>query len=91
MRTTLENNAERIIINAIYNEERLHSWCTVYEKTLEKYKWENKDKLIQKRYIERKSVWRTCDEIGICRATYFYWLEDILQTAFMWTKEFKLM
>lgn len=90
VKTSLGNNTEQLIIRAIYNEDRIQRWCTVFEKTLEKFKWENKDKLIQKRYIERKSVWRTCDEVGIERRTYFYWLDDILQTAAMWAYELKL-
>ena len=85
------NANEQLVIRAIYDQERMRGWVTVFEKTLEKFKWEQKDKLMQKRYIERKSIWRTCEEIGISRATYFYWLEDILQTAFLWAKELKLI
>lgn len=82
---------EQLVIRAVCTAERMHGWCKVFEKTLEKFRWEQKDKLMQKRYIERKSIWRTCEEIGICRATYFFWLEEILQTAFMWANEFKLI
>lgn len=85
------NANEQLVIRAIYDQERMRGWVKVFEKTLDKFKWEQKDKLMRKRYLERKSVWRTCDEIGICRATYFYWLEDILQTAYLWAKELKLL
>lgn len=84
------NSTEQLIIRAIYETEQLRGWVMVFEKTLEKFKWEHKDKLMQKRYLERKSIWRTCDEIGISRATYFYWLEDILQVAYLWACELKL-
>lgn len=90
VKTSGGNKQEHLVIRAIYKTERLSGWCTVFEKTLEKFKWEHKDKLMQKRYIERKGIYRTCEEIGICRATYFYWLEEILQTAFLWAKELKL-
>ncbi len=90
VKTSVGNQTEQLVIRAIYETERLRGWCTVFEKTLEKFKWEQKDKLMQKRYLERKSVWRICDEIGIERRTYFYWLENILQTAYLWASELKL-
>ena len=85
------NKQEQLVIRAIYETERMRAWCTVFEKTQEKFKWEHKDKLMQKRYIERKKPWRICDEVGISRATYFYWLEDILCVALRWAKELKLL
>lgn len=91
VKTSGGNHTEQLVIRAIYETERLRGWCTVFEKTLEKFKWEQKDKLMQKRYLERKSVWRICEEIGICRATYFYWLEDIVNTAYLWAKELKIL
>ena len=90
VKTSGGNTQEQLVIRAIYETERLRGWVTVFEKTLEKFKWEQKDKLMQKRCLERKGIWRTCDEIGIERRTYFYWLEDILQTAYMWAQELKL-
>lgn len=90
IKTSAGNKNEQLIIRAIYDQERMRDWCKVFEYTLIKFKGEYKDKLIEKRYVERKGIWRTCDEIGICRATYFYWLEEILQAAFLWAKEFKL-
>ena len=90
IKSSAGNKNEQLMIRAIYDQERMRAWCTVFEKTLDKFKWEHKDKLIEKRYLERKSVWRTCDEIGIERRTYFYWLEIILQTAYSWACYFKL-
>lgn len=84
------NSVERALINAISEEERLWKWCLVFEKTLDKYRWEQKDKLIIKKYIEKKNATKICFEIGIERRTYFYWLEEILQTAFMWAQMLKL-
>lgn len=90
VKTSTGNKNEQLIIRAIYETDRLLGWCTVFEKTLEKFKWEHKDKLMLKRYIDRKSPWRTCDEIGISRRTYDYWVEDILRVAFQWATELKL-
>lgn len=90
VKTSGGNTNEQLVIRAIYETERMRGWCKVFEKTIDKFRWEQKDKLMQKRYIERKGIWRTCEEIGIERRTYFYWLEDILQTAFLWASELKL-
>jgi hypothetical protein len=91
IKSSCGNKNEQLVIRAIYDQERMRAWCIVFEKTKEKFKWEQKDKLMEKRYLERKGIWRTCEEIGISRATYFYWLEDIIQTAFLWAKELMLV
>lgn len=85
------NSVERSLINAISKEERLYRWCVVFQKTLDKYRWEQKDKLIIKKYIERKPRWRIMNELSLAEPTYHRWLTDILETACMWAKEFDLL
>lgn len=84
------NSVESSIINSISREERLYWWCMVFEKTLDKYRWEQKDRLMIMKYIDRKPRWRICNELGIQERTYHYWLNDILETAFLWANEFGL-
>lgn len=91
VQTSSGNSVERSIVNAISKEERLYRWCKVFEKTLDKYRWEQKDKLILKKYIERKPRWRICMELSLPEPTYHRWLTDILETAYMWAKEFELL
>ncbi|MDE7330298.1 MAG: hypothetical protein K2N30_04315 [Clostridia bacterium] len=91
VKTSGSNTAEQLVIRAIYETERMRGWVTAFEKTLEKFKWEQKDKLMEKRYIERQSPERTCYEIGMARRTYDYWVDDILQVAYRWAKELKLL
>lgn len=85
---TGENGIESGIIAAIDKETVsgaiARKWAIVYEKTRDKYFCEGKDKLMQKVFQERKSVFRVCSEIGIQRRTYFYWLDEILNTAKLW-------
>lgn len=85
------NKNEQLVIRAIYDQERMRAWCHVFEKTQDKFKWEHKDKLMQKRYVEHKKVWRVCDELHIVERTYHYWHNQILEVAYMWAKEFKLL
>ncbi|MDE6597594.1 MAG: hypothetical protein K2K60_03035 [Clostridia bacterium] len=91
VKTSGSNTTEQHLIRAIDEAERMRAWCMVFEKTLEKFKWEQKDKLMLKRYIEQKSIWRTCEEIGIERRTYYYWLDGILRAAYLWAGELKLI
>ena len=91
VQTSLGNSVERSVIIAISREERLWKWCLVFEKTLDKYRWEQKDKLILKKYIERKPRWRICMELALPEPTYHRWLTEILETACLWAKEFELL
>lgn len=91
IKSSTGNKNEQLIIRAIYDQERMRAWCNVYEKTLEKFKWEHKDKLMEKRYRERKKPEKICREIGIARRTYDYWVDDILEVAYRWAKELKLL
>lgn len=90
VQTSSGNAVERSVITAISKEERLWKWCLVFEKTLDKYRWEQKDKLILKKYIERKPRWQIEIDLSLDRSTYYRWLVDILETAYMWAKEFEL-
>lgn len=85
------NKQEQLVIRAIYQTERLRGWCTVFEKTQEKFKWELKDELMQKKYIERKKPWKICDELNIADRTYRYWLNQILEVGYLWAKELKIL
>lgn len=84
------NGQERRIVSEVSEAERLLCWCLVFENTLTKFRWEKKDELMHKKYIERKGVFRICLEIGIGRPTYFRWLEEIRQTALQWALELQL-
>lgn len=91
VKTSGGNSSEQLIIRAIYETERLIGWVTVFEQTLEKFRWEQKDELMIKRYVERKKPWRICDELHISRRTYDYWVEDIVQAAYKRAVFFKLL
>lgn len=84
------NSAERNVIRMIDEADRVWRWCLVFEKTLERFRWEQKDKLMRLKYIERKKPMEICGIIGIERRTYFYWLEDVRRIAYMWALDLKL-
>lgn len=85
------NAVEDRIIKTLDDYNRKYQWCIVYEKTLERVKWTQKDKLMQMRYIDKNHQVCICDVIGISDRTLRYWVEDILNIAFMWAQEFNLL
>ena len=82
------NGVENNILSAIDKDAaigaRARKWAIVFEKTKDKYFCEGKDKLMQLRFLEKKSVFQVCQKLHIERRTYFYWLEEVLQTAKLW-------
>lgn len=82
------NGVESGVISAIDKDAatgaRSRKWAIVYEKTRDKYFREGKDRLMQLRFQENKNVTQVCRELHIERRTYFYWLEEILNTAKLW-------
>ena len=84
------NFVEESVINAVDKYERLYKWCLVYE-TIDRFRWTQKDKLMQMRYIDKNHDVCICDVIGISDRTVRYWVEEILQVAFMWAQEFNLV
>lgn len=89
-----ENATENGVVCAVSKEmaqgARARKWAIVYEKTKDKYFCEGKDKLMQLRFQERKSIYRVCEELHIERRTYFYWLEQVLNTAYVWAQNFEI-
>lgn len=62
----------------------------IVEKVVEHYKFElAKTKLIKMFFDEGKSVTQTCMEVGVCRATLFNWVKEIIELAEKWEKVLK--
>ena len=90
VKTSSQNSSERRIVDEIDEAERAWKWCKVFELTFNKYRWEKKDELMQKKYIEKKHPECISRELHIDRSTYFRWLEEVRLTAFQWAFELKL-
>ena len=85
------NAMEARIIGIISESERTWAWCKVFEKTIERFRWTQKDELMRRRYIEGETDTETCMRICIERRTYYYWLNEILDIAFMWAREYGIL
>ena len=66
-------------------------WRSVFDSVLIRYKWKSEEALLRKKYIEHKNHKRICKEIGISKRTYSYWQNRILEDAYMFAKELKLL
>ena len=91
VKCSYQNVPERKIINELFEAERAWKWCKVFENTATKYRWEKKDELMRKKYIEKKLPHQISRELHIDRATYFRWLEEIRLTAYQWAVEMRLL
>lgn len=80
----VENNMVTAIDKDAASGARARKWAIVYEKTRDKYFCEGKDKLMQLRFQDKRSVFQVCQKLHIERRTYFYWLDEVLQTAKLW-------
>lgn len=57
----------------------------VVEKVLDHYKFEpDKLKMIDLFFFRGKSITKTCMEVGICRATFYNWSNEILELTEKW-------
>ena len=91
VKSSTTNKKESKICDVIDKSLTAYRWCMVVEKVLDYYKWDCKEKLIRKRYFEKKGTLKICLEIGISERTFKYWKDDILLRAFMWAKELNLI
>ena len=91
VRTSQKNTAERRVIDEIDGAERKWRWCKVFELTFNKFRWDKKDELMTKKYIEQKPPLQVARELHVDRATYFRWLDEVRATALQWAQELGLL
>lgn len=84
------NVSENQIVRFIDEIDESYRWCIVFEKTIERFRWTGKDKIMRMKFIDHMRAYQIQGEIGIERSTYFYWLNDILCAAYMWARDLKL-
>lgn len=85
------NGVENRVIKALNDSQHKSLWVQVFNYTLIKYTGEYKDRLIRMKYIERCSRRQICGKLHIGTATYHRWLDEILETAYMWCRNLKIL
>lgn len=92
VQTSPSNHKETQLCALIDDNVKLIRWCYVVEKVLDFYHFEqDKIRLIEYCYFKKKGDIETCLKVGISRATYFRWQEEIIEIAYKWAKELKLI
>ena len=91
VQSTCDNGNENKILSRIDKSEYLWKWCLVYEKTYERFIWTGKEKLMDRRYVQEEDWRTTCTELTwLPQSTYFHWLNEIWEIAYLWAKKFGL-
>lgn len=84
------NGVENYIIKTISDCEQKSLWVKAFDYTLIKYTGEYKDSLIKMKYLGKCSRKQICSKLHIGTATYNRWLNEILETAYMWCRNLKI-
>lgn len=66
-------------------------WKSVCDKTLERFKWTQNEKLIRKYYFDGKSPIEVYMELYMSEREFYYSKREILDMAFRWAREYKLL
>lgn len=91
VKSTPTNTKESKLCQLLDENDKALRWSYVVEKTLDSFKFTDKDKLIQAYFFENRGKIGTCQRVGICRSTFFYWKNEIIERAFLWAKELKVL
>lgn len=84
------NLVKRELYRNADNENSL--WATVYANTLKRYKWETEEKVAELTFIKKMQKYNICRELKISNVrTYYYYLDRICGTAYLWACELKLI
>lgn len=79
------------LIRAVDRQQAAVKWYLVVDKTMDKFRGEYKDRLVTYRYFQKKSVNETARMLNVDRATFFRWKDEILATAELWAREYRLI
>lgn len=92
VQTSPGNYKEAQLCAILDDNLKIVRWCYVVEKVLDHYHFE-KDKIrfIQEHYFKQKGDIETCFDVGIGRATFYRWQEEIIEEAYKWAKELRLI
>ena len=91
VQTSPSNYKEEKLCEVIDQKIDTYRWSLVVEKVLDMHKFDAKSKFIRKHYFDKKNIYQVCYDIGICERTYKYWKEEIIEDAYLWAKEYKLV
>lgn len=85
------NGVENRVVKALTDSQQKSLWVQVFNYTLIKYTGEYKDRLIQMKYIDHCSRRQICCRLHIGTATYHRWLDEVIETAYMWCRNLKIL
>ena len=90
--TTSGNFKENKLCGIIDTTEGKLKYCRLVEKVLEHYHFDNaKIRFIEVHFFNNKNDISTCMEVGISRRSFYNWQNEIVEFAYNWAKELKVL
>ena len=92
VQTSPGNYKETQLCGIIDDSVEKMRWAYLVEKVLDHYHFErDKVKYIETHFFKKKGDVITCLEVGIGRMTFYRWQDEILEVAYKWAKELRLL
>ena len=86
------NYKEAQLCGLIDDNAKKIRWCYMVEKVLDHYHFESdKVRFIKEHYFKKKGDVTICLDVGISRRTFYNWQEEIIEEAYKWAKELRLV
>ena len=66
-------------------------WQKVFDNLLITYAFTDKEKLLRKLFVDGNNKIRICMDLYISERLYYYWIQEICETATKWAAEYGLI
>lgn len=92
VKSSKANYKETQLCGIIDDNQKKMRWCYMVEKVLDHYHFESdKVRFIEDYFFKQKGEVYTCLNGGISRRTLYRWENEIIETAYKWAKELRLL
>lgn len=83
----------KTIENEFYNYSTSNNglWKKVVENTFIAYKWQREEQIIKMFFIDKKQGYNVRKILGISKRVFYYSINRILDTAYLWACEYHLI
>ena len=91
VKSSRSTKREEMLCRLIDQGEQSYRWLTLVDKVKDRYKYTDKYALIDFYYLRGLSKRKASAEIGVSERTFRRWKNEILETAYLWAQDLKLI